>query len=255
MIIDNKLIFETDIHQNSLSFISDKKQFKYINDASMALVLTSECLQLKKLDEPRLGGIYVNFFSRTMKYRHKFGGGRNEAIAKAVGIKKSYLPTVVDATAGLGKDAFVLASLGCKVQMYERNAVIAALLNDGLQRGYSDPKIGKWLKKRMVLLHASSIEAISNISPIPDVIYLDPMYPHRKKNALVKKEMRIFQYIVGNDEDADNLLIISITKAKHRVVVKRPSYAFPLAGISPQSTIKTKNHRFDIYLRSDNLAY
>jgi hypothetical protein len=55
-----------------------------------------------------------------MAHRRKFGGGRGEAVAKAVGIKGDYLPDVVDATAGLGRDAFVLASVGCRVRMLER---------------------------------------------------------------------------------------------------------------------------------------
>ncbi|WGL98395.1 16S rRNA (guanine(1516)-N(2))-methyltransferase RsmJ [Arsenophonus sp. aPb] len=250
MAIDIQLICEPGASQSALSSIADKWQLKHSPTALMALVLTPAHLQLKKLDEPKLGGIYVDFVSGAMRHRRKFGGGRNEAIAKAVGIKKSYLPTIVDATAGLGRDAFVLAALGCQVRLYERHAVVAALLDDGLERGYADAEIGSWLRQRMTLLHASSINALATLSPAPDVVYLDPMYPHRQKSALVKKEMRVFQSLVGNDEDADNLLIPAMTIAKRRVVVKRPNYSSPLAEISPQTTIKTKNHRFDIYLCS-----
>lgn len=250
MVIDIQLICEPGASESALSSIADKWQLKHTPTALLALVLTPEHLQLKKLDEPKLGGIYVDFVSGAMRHRRKFGGGRNEAIAKAVGIKKSYLPTIVDATAGLGRDAFVLAALGCEVRVYERHAVVAALLDDGLQRGYADAEIGSWLKQRMALLHASSINALTTLSPAPDVVYLDPMYPHRPKSALVKKEMRVFQSLVGNDEDADSLLMPAMTIAKRRVVVKRPNYASPLAAISPQMTIKTKNHRFDIYLCS-----
>lgn len=250
MSIDIQLICEPGAYQSTLSLIADKWQLKHTPAALMALVLTPQYLQLKKLDEPKLGGLYVDFVSGAMRYRRKFGGGRNEAIAKAVGIKKSYLPTIVDATAGLGRDAFVLAALGCEVRLYERHAIVAALLDDGLQRGYADTEIGGWLRQRMTLLHASSIDALTTLSPAPDVVYLDPMYPHRQKSALVKKEMRVFQSLVGNDDDADSLLILAMTIAKRRVVVKRPNYAPPLAAISPQATIKTKNHRFDIYLFS-----
>lgn len=253
MAIDIQLICEPGASQSALSLIADKWQLKHTPAALMALVLTPQYLQLKKLDEPKLGGIYVDFVSGAMRHRRKFGGGRNEAIAKAVGIKKSYLPTIVDATAGLGRDAFVLAALGCEVRLYERHAVVAALLDDGLQRGYADDEIGGWLRQRMTLLHASSIDALTTLSPAPDVVYLDPMYPHRQKSALVKKEMRVFQSLVGNDDDADSLLIPAMTIAKRRVVVKRPNYASPLAAISPQATIKTKNHRFDIYSFSTDL--
>lgn len=68
---------------------------------------------------------------------------------------------------------------------------------------------------------------MTTLSPAPDVVYLDPMYPHRQKSALVKKEMRVFQSLVGNDDDADSLLIPAMTIAKRRVVVKRPNYASP----------------------------
>ena len=102
-------------------------------------------------------------------------------MAKAVGIKGSYLPDVVDATAGLGRDAFVLAALGCRVRMLERNPVVAALLDDGLQRGYQDAEIGPWLRERLTLLHASSLTALADLSPHPEVVYLDPMFPHKQK--------------------------------------------------------------------------
>ena len=189
----------------------------------------------------------MDFVEGTMAHRRKFGGGRGEAVAKAVGIKKDYLPDVVDATAGLGRDAFVLASIGCKVRMVERHPVVAALLEDGLKRAYLDADIGEWMQERMTLIHASSAQALTEITPPPDVVYLDPMYPHKAKSALVKKEMRVFQSLVGADEDADTLLEPAMTLAKKRVVVKRPDYAEPLNNQTAHANVTTKNHRFDIY--------
>ncbi|TDB60301.1 16S rRNA (guanine(1516)-N(2))-methyltransferase RsmJ [Photorhabdus khanii subsp. guanajuatensis] len=241
------LICEQGADSSALSQLAERWQLVHDESAVMALVLTPQHLELRKRNEPKLGGIYVDFVSGTMAHRRRFGGGRGEAVAKAVGIKKDYLPTVVDATAGLGRDAFVLASLGCHVRMLERHPVVAALLDDGLQRGYQDEEIGSWLKERMTLLHASSITALTDITPQPDVVYLDPMYPHKQKSALVKKEMRVFQSLVGADEDADNLLSPAQALAKRRVVVKRPDYAEPLAGVAASAAITTKNHRFDIY--------
>ncbi|KMW72490.1 methyltransferase [Photorhabdus luminescens subsp. luminescens] len=241
------LICEQGADNSALSQLAERWGLAHDKNAIMALVLTPQRLELRKRDEPKLGGIYVDFISGTMAHRRRFGGGRGEAVAKAVGIKKDYLPTVVDATAGLGRDAFVLASLGCHVRMLERHPVVAALLDDGLQRGYQDEEIGGWLQERMTLLHASSITALADITPQPDVVYLDPMYPHKQKSALVKKEMRVFQSLVGADEDADNLLSPARALAKRRVVVKRPDYAEPLAGIAASAAITTKNHRFDIY--------
>lgn len=158
----------------------------------MALVLTPEHLELRKRDEPKLGGIFVDFVGGAMAHRRKFGGGRGEAVAKAVGIKGDYLPDVVDATAGLGRDAFVLASVGCRVRMLERNPVVAALLDDGTARGYADAEIGGWLQERLQLIHASSLTALTDITPRPQVVYLDPMFPHKQKSALVKKRCASF---------------------------------------------------------------
>ncbi|EAB8646939.1 16S rRNA (guanine(1516)-N(2))-methyltransferase, partial [Salmonella enterica subsp. enterica] len=132
-------------------------------------------------------------------------------------------------------------------RMLERNPVVAALLEDGLTRGYADAGIGGWLQERLQLIHASSLTALTDITPRPQVVYLDPMFPHRQKSALVKKEMRVFQSLVGPDLDADGLLEPARQLATKRVVVKRPDYAPPLADVATPNAIVTKGHRFDIY--------
>lgn len=242
------LLTEAGADRGALDALASRWGLQDDPSVTLALVLTPELLELRKQDEEKLGAIYVDFVSGAMAHRRRFGGGRGEAVAKAVGIKKDYLPDVVDATAGLGRDAFVLASLGCRVRMLERNPVVAALLDDGLRRGYEDAEIGAWLRERLTLIHASSHTALSDITPPPDVVYLDPMFPHRQKSALVKKEMRVFQSLVGADDDADALLAPARALAKKSVVVKRPDYAPPLAGIAAQSMLTTKSHRFDFYL-------
>ncbi|GAB2925608.1 16S rRNA (guanine(1516)-N(2))-methyltransferase RsmJ [Hafnia psychrotolerans] len=241
------LICEEGADAGALSILAERWGLTSDDGAVMALVLTSQRLELHKRDEPKLGAIYVDFVGGTMAHRRKFGGGRGEAVAKAVGIKGGYRPHVVDATAGLGRDAFVLASLGCHVRMLERNPVVAALLDDGLERGYRDAEIGPWLRERMTLLHASSLTALADLTPKPEVVYLDPMYPHKQKSALVKKEMRVFQGLVGPDNDADGLLEPARRLATKRIVVKRPDYAPPMAGLPAQAALTTKSHRFDIY--------
>nr|WP_310618239.1 16S rRNA (guanine(1516)-N(2))-methyltransferase RsmJ [Pantoea cypripedii] len=241
------LVDETGTGDGALLLLAQRWGLEQDEDSGLALVMTASHLELRKRDEPKLGGIFVDFVSGAMAHRRRFGGGRGEAVAKAVGIKGDYLPDVVDATAGLGRDAFVLAALGCRVRMLERHPVVAALLEDGLRRGYDDPEIGGWLRERLTLLHVVSQQALSEITPAPDVVYLDPMYPHRQKSAMVKKEMRVFQSLVGADEDADALLEPARRLAKKRIVVKRPDYAPPLAGVVTQSAVVTKSHRFDIY--------
>ncbi|WP_439259007.1 class I SAM-dependent methyltransferase [Lonepinella sp. BR2930] len=223
-------------------------------DSPLALVQTAVGdevrLELRKLDEPKLGAVFVDFVSGAMAHRRKFGGGRGEAVAKAVGVKGSELPTVIDATAGLGRDAFVLACIDCQVRLVERHPVVRLLLQDGLRRAYLDPEIGEMLQQNLQLLPVSSIHELDPKQHNADVVYLDPMYPHKQKSALVKKEMRLFQHLVGADEDADQLLAPALQLAQKRVVVKRPDYAEFLAQKAPQFSRETKNHRFDVYLTS-----
>ncbi|EOD53591.1 class I SAM-dependent methyltransferase [Aeromonas molluscorum] len=216
--------------------------------APFALVLTETRLELRKLDEEKLGAVFVDFVEGAVAHRRKFGGGRGQSIAKAVGLKAGANPTVVDATAGLGRDAFVLASLGCKVTMIERSPVVAALLADGLVRAAQDPYIGPWVSERMQLIQGPAAEQLLALSERPEVVYLDPMFPHKQKSALVKKEMRVFQSLVGPDLDADVLLPAALKMAQRRVVVKRPSYAGWLNEHKPSMAIETKSNRFDVYV-------
>ncbi len=211
------------------------------------LRLLPEYLALEQLDDKQQGLVFVDFASGAVAHRRKFGGGKGQSIAKAVGIKAGIELHVIDATAGLGRDAFVLASLGCKVDMVERSSIAAALLQDGLERAYLDSEIGEWMQQRMCLTHASGYEYLQNNQA--DIVYLDPMFPHKKKSALVKKEMRVFQGVVGADLDADDLLDVALAAAKYRVVVKRPDYAPFLNDKKPSMSINMKNNRFDVYVK------
>lgn len=241
-----------------LAELATRWGLEHDEQSQFALVLTELRLELRKLDEPKLGAIFVDLASGAVAHRRKFGGGKGQAIAKAAGLNKGATPTVLDGTAGLGRDAFVLASLGCKVQMVERHPVVAALLDDGLTRAKQDSEIGGWVSERMSLLHASSHNALNDLVSdpqfvAPDVVYLDPMYPHpenKKKSALVKKEMRVFQSLVGADNDADALLEPALALATKRVVVKRPDYAEWLNHVKPSMAIETKKNRFDVYVKS-----
>lgn len=216
------------------------------------LLLDQQGLQLFNHDQAKQKALMVDFVAGANAHRRKFGGGKGQSIAKAVGLKAGYRPAVIDGTAGLGKDAFVLASLGCQVTLVERHPVVRALLMDGLNRAFEDPEIGQWMQQRMTLSPAKHISELTagDADKAVDVVYLDPMYPHREKSALVKKDMRTFQSLVGSDTDADALLTPALQLAAKRVVVKRPDYATALAEQSPTMAIATKKNRFDVYVLS-----
>ncbi|MFI8750571.1 class I SAM-dependent methyltransferase [Vreelandella lionensis] len=203
-------------------------------------------------DERQYGKpLSVDFVSGKAAHRRQFGGGRGQLVAKACGLTKGITPSVVDATAGLGRDAFVLASLGAPVLMIERVEAIAALLQDGLERAASADETAL-IAGRMALRHGDAAEQLAALVAdaefAPQVIHLDPMFPHREKSALVKKEMRVFRELAGDDDDAPRLLEAALEVATHRVLVKRPRKAPPIAGPAPQHTLEGKTSRYDLYV-------
>nr|WP_191624245.1 class I SAM-dependent methyltransferase [Pseudomonas fluorescens] len=218
-----------------------------MDDAEFALQLTEQGLQLQQLGPDAPGPVRVDFVEGGAAHRRLYGGGSGQMIAKAVGIAQGVRPRVLDATAGLGKDAFVLASLGCDMSLIERQPLIGALLEDGLARGLEDFEVAP-IVSRMRLLQGNSIEVMRNWEgEPPQVIYLDPMFPHREKTALVKKEMRLFRPLVGDDPDAPALLAAALALASHRVVVKRPRKAPCIEGPKPSHSLDGKSSRYDIY--------
>ncbi|MBI3774221.1 MAG: class I SAM-dependent methyltransferase [Gammaproteobacteria bacterium] len=204
-------------------------------------------LQQLGVDAP--GPIYVDFVGGKAGHRRRAAEGRKQPLARAAGLKHGTNPVVLDATGGLGRDAFVLATLGCSVQILERSPIVAALLHNGLQRAHADAATAP-IMERMTLVNADARAYLPALSGMqrPDVIYLDPMYPHRDKSALVKKEMRVLRALLGDDDDAADLLPIARHAAKHRVVVKRPGRAPSLGGAQPSMRIENENTRFDVYL-------
>ncbi len=216
-------------------------------DADLALRIGASGLQLVDLKPNAAGPVRVDFLGGAAAHRRHFGGG--EMIAKAVGVSAGARPSVVDATAGLGRDAFVLARLGCALTLIERQPLIAALLEDGLRRALADPDAMAIVgRMRLVVGDAIDVFGAWDGEP-PQVIYLDPMFPDRDKSALVKKEMRVFRPLAGADLDAPALLAAALVLASHRVVVKRPRKAPAIAGAPPSYALQGNSSRFDVYAK------
>lgn len=212
----------------------------------LLLVVRADRLELCETGPGAPGPVYADFAGQSPTIGK---GGRRQPIARAVGLADGK-PSVVDATAGLGRDAFLLASLGCRVTAIERSQVVAALLRDGLRRASAVPVLEEIVSDRLQLITGDARDVLTGMqgNDAPDVVYLDPMFPiNRKASALVKKEMRLFRKLVGDDGDAGELLNVARKTARHRVVVKRMLRAPPL-GSEPSITYKGKITRYDVYL-------
>lgn len=197
-------------------------------------------LQLGGRDAP--GPVAVDFASAAMRHRRQ--AGHNEAIGRAVGVKGAVRPDVVDATAGLGRDAFVLADLGCRVTLCERSQVLAWLLEDAIDRGrISRHDSVRDACARMTLLAGDCRE---RDFPAGRVIYLDPMFSERNTRAAVKKDLALLQALHQDSAADGDLLEWALGCSPARVVVKRPAKAPPLEGRAPGFSIPGKTVRFDV---------
>lgn len=216
----------------------------------LLLVVTSVRLELHQTGPWAPGPVCVDFLEGKADFRRRYGSSRDEGVVRAVASKKNRTPTVLDATGGLGRDAFVLTAHGCRVTLVERQPVVAALLADGLARAERDEKVGRMVAERLRLILGDSRVIMRELTEAerPEVVYLDPMYPHRDTTALVKKEMMALRLLAGPDVDSAELLAAALKCATRRVVVKRPTGAEPLAGLAPDLTQNSGSHRFDVYL-------
>jgi len=192
-----------------------------------------------------------SFTSGKNKHRQQYGGGKNQPLPKACGLDKHPNWTIFDATAGIGRDAYVLASLGAQVTLCEQHPVLYALLVDALNRAALDEEV-KAVVQRIQIIHGNSSDVLNAMPETtvkrPDVIYLDPMYPDRKKSAKIKKDMQILQYLVGHNTQDGLLFETAYATAINRVVVKRPKTAKSITSIKPSYNVSSENTRYDVYV-------
>ena len=213
---------------------------------SWNLVKTNGKLGLIDPDHPERSAVTIEFPVYLASAR-----GRSELaslpLIRAMGKKAKQ---VVDATAGMGQDSFALAVFGFSVIAIERSDKIAALLKDALQRTHSDDELTGLLGNRLQVVQGDAIKELQRMTPVPEVVYLDPMYPpKRRKSALAKKEMQVLRALVGDDSDAQQLFEVARSVARDRVVVKRPIHAEPVAP-EPSMSYESKLVRFDVYLNN-----
>lgn len=198
---------------------------------------------------PMHRSLRCDFVGGAVQHRLRFGGGRGQDLPKAAGFKPGINPHIIDATAGLGRDAFLLASLGATVTMIERSTEMHALLHDGMARALDAGGVTAEIISRMKLIHGDAIQLLPGLSA--KIVLVDPMHPPRNKSALVKAEMRQIRAIVGIDDDQTRLMQTALAHASRRVVLKWPAKAAPMADIPPAShQIIGKSVRYDVFMRS-----
>ena len=217
-------------------------------ETGVALVIDTDRSWLQRLQSPRLGPVFVDFSSADMLYRRK--SGHNEPLGRAMGVKGSSRPMVFDATAGLGRDAFVLADLGCFVTLSEQSAPLSYLLEQARELALLsfNEKVSEAASRMQVLYGDSRQHRAEGF----DVIYIDPMFPERSKTAAVKKDLATVQALHADNAEANDpegLLTWALDQPVERIVIKRPVKAPGLASAKPSHCISGKTVRFDVIVK------
>jgi 16S rRNA (guanine1516-N2)-methyltransferase len=210
---------------------------------SFELHQTGQGLALLALHRPRYAPLRIDWSAP--EQRRRVAGGRRQLLARAIGLHKRADLHVLDATAGLGRDAWTLAALGARVDMAERQPLLAALLRDAHARALEDPAQHETAARMQVLEQDAAALLASGMHW--DVIHLDPMYPDHGRRALPQKEMQLLRELSGDDADADHLLPAALQASRLRVVVKRQLHAPPLAGRRPDFVLTGTQARYDVY--------
>jgi len=209
------------------------------------LTWRESCLKLLDQELLKKGGLMVEIDPRAGEQR-SWPAPKDGALAQAIGRKTK---TVLDATTGWGQDSLHIFRMGYQLTCMERSPVMAELLADGFTRlAQLD-----WMQNLNLLapplLVGNAIELLQDLAEPPECIYLDPMFPpKRKKSALAKKSMVLLRDLLGDDEDKGQLFAAAIQTAGKRVVVKSPDYADPLGG-KPSASYAGKLMRYDVYLK------
>ena len=219
------------------------------------LLLEGKGLGLQQAGTGAPGPVRVDFVSGKPAWRQQHGGGKGQLIARALGLHKGARPEVLDATAGLGGDSYVMAGLGCHVTLLEQSPIIAALLADGLQRlaRAEQPELQS-IAARMQMRDPIRAEDYLLRGQQHELIYLDPMFGAGAGKAAVKKEMQVLRDCLGHGskeatkhDQESQLLSLALERAIYRVVVKRHRQAPAMPGPAPSYQLSGKSTRFDIY--------
>lgn len=235
---DLAIAYETTAEYARAKTLSEQLNLPINNQAPRRLIVAADKLMLKI--EPFLP-LYADFNIQTWQGRRD--AGKQQGLVRAVKPRPGM--KIIDATAGWGRDAAVLASFGAKVLLLERNPVMAALLADALAR--QDDRSKAVLKISLLCVDAIDYLAALPAVDCPEIIYLDPMHPLRQKDALVKRELQALQQLIGPSLDIASLLTVAKQKATRQAVMKWPQRLDPIE--KPTRTVYGKTVRFDIYQR------
>lgn len=181
-------------------------------------------------------------------------GRPDDMLLKACGSKPPN-GCVWDCTAGYGVDSLILSVKFPYVVMFERHPIIFELLSNGLERSRQSLRNMDTCLFNMNAHHIDQ-NFISTLPPThqqPAVIYLDPMFPPKRKGGIAGRNMQIFHHLFDSiplefEDDDESLLLKALEITQYRVVMKRPRHSPPVSEqVRPSVVLEGRSSRYDIF--------
>lgn len=243
-----KIYFAEDV-SSRIKAMAHKNHWEPLQDhlnEGFALTLDKSRLSISDLSEPSWSPFCIDFLEPQWLLRLKKVQHETQLIKRAIGFKPQDNILIWDATAGLGRDAIIMAHLGYRVIAAERSLILFELLNDAFERAKNSEDLKESLT-RLTLIHGDSKSLLIelNDNELPEVIYLDPMYPLSKKSAQPKKEMQILRKLLGPDDNLVELFEIAKKKAKNKLILKNNPRT--VIEQKPKHSLESKSVRFDVF--------
>ena len=228
----------SDLHNQELSDFLDKILDNYYDKViteNLSINFNKDRIELINASYKEAVSISIDFLDEAINNKIKSRlSGKKDIFSKLFPIKNS---TLLDCTAGYGRDSYVLRSMGFNITMIENSPIMSLLLNDALK---------KLKLSNFKMYHGNSYDYLNHSEKYYDYIYIDFMFDKLKKNSLSSKNDETLKLISFQENNKNNLIRLAIKKANNRVVVKEPKYS--LSNIlKPEYTIKTKLLNFNIY--------
>ncbi len=193
----------------------------------------------------------LSFLDPTFINRIKRSPQEKDLLRTALGKTKKL--KILDATAGLCRDALRMAHWGHTVCACERDPSLAQLLLQCFEEAKSDPFYSKWIQRLLVVSTSTEEFLLTHPDAAFDVVVIDAMFPDEKRKGLPKKNIQELKALLKNDKDNAEEIFSFCWKytwalPPKKILVKRPLKAPPFKGIKASHEYKGRSHRWDLYL-------
>ncbi len=190
----------------------------------------------------------VDFTTGEVGFQVRARNAPHHPLVRAAKIGPGSGRKVVDATAGLGRDAFLIAAHGIEITAIERSPEMFRRLREALEHARAAGPEFAAIVERITLRQGDSRELLQQLEP--DIVFIDPMHPVEGRKARSGRDITLLRDVVGSDPDSAELIQAALAASRRRVIVKWPMRAGRIAGLPPPTfEVSGRSIRYHVFCR------